>query len=184
MGQIFAEKANAARGPVAFLIPLNGVSILDGDDQPFCDRDADRAMVGGVCAGIARHFGFNLCATRFLCVIALCVAFPFFAIAYLAVVMLVPAESRYDDYVVERVVRRRRRKPRRMSRRERRAAAEEERMQAEEEVRERARSLEERLARIERHVTSPRYRLDEEFSKSAYRYFAKGDMRILSVEPR
>jgi uncharacterized protein (UPF0261 family) len=44
MGQVFAEKANAAKGPVAFLIPLKGVSILDGDGQPFCDREADRAM--------------------------------------------------------------------------------------------------------------------------------------------
>lgn len=44
MGRIFAEKANAARGPVAFLAPLRGVSILDGDGQPFCDRAADRAM--------------------------------------------------------------------------------------------------------------------------------------------
>ena len=44
MGEVFAEKANAARGPVAFLLPLRGVSILDGDGEPFCDRDADRAM--------------------------------------------------------------------------------------------------------------------------------------------
>jgi uncharacterized protein (UPF0261 family) len=44
MGQVFAEKANAATGPVAFLIPLRGVSILDGDGQPFCDREADQAM--------------------------------------------------------------------------------------------------------------------------------------------
>jgi uncharacterized protein (UPF0261 family) len=44
MGKVFAEKANAAKGPVAFLIPLKGVSILDSDGQPFCDREADRAM--------------------------------------------------------------------------------------------------------------------------------------------
>jgi uncharacterized protein (UPF0261 family) len=44
MGEIFARKANAAKGPVAFLLPLRGVSMLDGDDQPFCDRDADSAM--------------------------------------------------------------------------------------------------------------------------------------------
>jgi uncharacterized protein (UPF0261 family) len=44
MGRVFAEKANAAKGPVAFLIPLRGVSILDGDGQTFCDRDADQAM--------------------------------------------------------------------------------------------------------------------------------------------
>ena len=29
---------------MAFLIPLRGVSILDGDGQPFCDREADQAM--------------------------------------------------------------------------------------------------------------------------------------------
>jgi len=44
MGRVFAEKANASHGPVAFLIPLRGVSILDGDGAPFCDRAADEAM--------------------------------------------------------------------------------------------------------------------------------------------
>jgi uncharacterized protein (UPF0261 family) len=44
MGKVFAEKANAATGPMAFLIPLRGVSILDGDGEMFCDREADAAM--------------------------------------------------------------------------------------------------------------------------------------------
>ncbi len=44
MGRIFAEKANAAKGPVAFLLAQKGVSILDGDGQPFCDRAADAAF--------------------------------------------------------------------------------------------------------------------------------------------
>ncbi|HNT37163.1 MAG TPA: Tm-1-like ATP-binding domain-containing protein, partial [bacterium] len=48
MGTIFAEKANAAVGPVAFLIPLKGVSILDGEGQPFCDREADQAMFDAI----------------------------------------------------------------------------------------------------------------------------------------
>jgi uncharacterized protein (UPF0261 family) len=48
MGEIFAKKANAATGPVAFLIPLRGVSMLDGDGQPFCDREADRAMFDAI----------------------------------------------------------------------------------------------------------------------------------------
>jgi len=52
MGRIFAEKANAAKGPVAFLIPLKGVSILDGDGQPFCDRDADKAMFDAIKANL------------------------------------------------------------------------------------------------------------------------------------
>ncbi len=48
MGEIFARKANAAKGPVAFLIPCLGVSMLDGDGQPFCDRTADRAMFDAI----------------------------------------------------------------------------------------------------------------------------------------
>jgi uncharacterized protein (UPF0261 family) len=52
MGEIFAKKANAATGPVAFLIPLRGVSMLDGDGQPFCDREADRAMFDAIKANL------------------------------------------------------------------------------------------------------------------------------------
>ena len=52
MGRIFAEKANAAKGPVAFLIPLRGVSILDGDGELFCDREADQAMFDAIKAGL------------------------------------------------------------------------------------------------------------------------------------
>ena len=44
LGEIFAAKANAARGPVALLLPLRGVSILDGDGELFCDRAADQAL--------------------------------------------------------------------------------------------------------------------------------------------
>jgi uncharacterized protein (UPF0261 family) len=52
MGEIFAKKANAAKGPVAFLIPLKGVSMLDGDGQQFCDREADRAMFDAIKANL------------------------------------------------------------------------------------------------------------------------------------
>ena len=48
LGEIFAEKANAARGPVAFLLPLRGVSQLDGDGELFCDREADAALFGSL----------------------------------------------------------------------------------------------------------------------------------------
>ena len=54
MGEIFAKKANEARGPVAFLIPLRGVSILDGDGQPFCDREADGAMFEAIKRGLRK----------------------------------------------------------------------------------------------------------------------------------
>ena len=48
MGEIFAQKANAATGPVAFLFPLKGVSMLDADGDRFCDRDADQAFFAAV----------------------------------------------------------------------------------------------------------------------------------------
>jgi len=48
MGRVFAAKANAAKGPVAFLLPLRGVSILDGDGQLFCDRNADAACFDAI----------------------------------------------------------------------------------------------------------------------------------------
>jgi uncharacterized protein (UPF0261 family) len=52
MGEVFAEKANAATGPVAFLLPLKGVSILDGDGELFCDREADTAMFAALKKGL------------------------------------------------------------------------------------------------------------------------------------
>jgi len=127
-------------------------------------RDADRAMLGGVFAGISRHFGINLCVLRFVGIIAFLAAFPFMFVAYIAAVLLIPAESWRDEYVVERVVRRcRRRVRRRASRRERREAEAAVCREADEEVSKRARELEDRLARIEKKVTSRRYQLDEEF---------------------
>lgn len=48
LGKIFAAKANAATGPVAFLFPLKGVSMLDADGDRFCDREADQAFFAAV----------------------------------------------------------------------------------------------------------------------------------------
>ena len=56
-------------------------------------RDADRAVLGGVCAGLADYFGLNLKVTRFLAVIAFLTALPFAVISYLAAVCLIPAAS-------------------------------------------------------------------------------------------
>jgi uncharacterized protein (UPF0261 family) len=43
IGRILADKANASCGPVAFLLPKRGVSILDSPGQPFWDPEADQA---------------------------------------------------------------------------------------------------------------------------------------------
>ena len=118
-------------------------------------RDADRAVLGGVCAGLATYLGFNLKVTRLLCIIAFLCVFPVAAIAYLAAVLLIPASSSriYDEAMYEE---------------RRKDALREEILRAKptvNDVRERYRSLDERLARIEKYVTSSKYRLDEEFRR-------------------
>jgi len=52
LGEIFARKANAATGPVAFLLPLRGVSMLDADGGKFCDRMADQAYIDALKANL------------------------------------------------------------------------------------------------------------------------------------
>ncbi len=44
LGRIFAEKLNAAKGPVEVFIPLKGVSMLDSENQPFWWPEADQAF--------------------------------------------------------------------------------------------------------------------------------------------
>ena len=59
LGRILAEKANAAGGPVAFFLPLQGVSILDSPGNEFWWPEADRALFDAikrhVRAGIPVH---------------------------------------------------------------------------------------------------------------------------------
>jgi phage shock protein C len=118
-------------------------------------RDADRAILGGVCAGLATYLGFNLKVTRILCVIAFLCAFPFAVFAYLVAVLVVPSSSSriYDDELREE---------------RRKEALREEILRAKptvRDVRERYREMDARLARIERYVTSSRYELDEKFRR-------------------
>jgi phage shock protein C len=118
-------------------------------------RDADRAVLGGVCAGLARYFGFNLKVTRILAVIAFLCAMPFAVVGYLAAVFLIPSSSStiYDAARYEEI---------------RKEDLREEIRRAKptvNEVRKRYESMDERLARIEKYVTSSRYELDEEFRR-------------------
>ena len=114
-------------------------------------RNRDRAMVAGVCAGLADYFGFNLKVTRILAVISLFMACPVTLIAYFGTVFLVPAtplgrdEPPYDPEFRKAV----RSAPR----------------QTLSDVRRRFQSLDSRLARLERYVTSSRFNLDQEFRK-------------------
>jgi phage shock protein C len=114
-------------------------------------RNADRAVIAGVCAGLADHFGFKLCVTRALAVIALFMACPLAIIIYFAVVFLTPTS--HD--------------PERHTRRRRRTRSESPSSPSStlSDVRRRYQSLDSRLARLERYVTSARFNLDEEFRK-------------------
>lgn len=111
-------------------------------------RNSDKAILGGVCAGVADYFGFNLRATRFLVIVAFCMAMPITILAYLAVVFLVPATSgKHETHGDPEFRRSVRSSP----------------AQAASDVRRRFKSLDRRLARLEKYVTSSRYQLDREF---------------------
>ena len=111
-------------------------------------RNSSKAMVGGVCAGVADYFGFNLRVTRILAVVSLLFAFPATMLAYFATVLLVPSRPaqpvpEYDP--------------------EFRKALRSDPSRTMTEVGRRFKKLDARLARLERYVTSPRYDLDQEF---------------------
>ena len=113
-------------------------------------RNADKAMLGGVCAGIADYFGFNLCVTRLLVVIAF-FAMPMTALVYLALVLLIPSVSVRDmpqssDPAFRKKVR---------------SAP----TQTMSDLKSRFKSLDRRLAKLEKYVTSSRYQLDREFDR-------------------
>jgi len=48
IGRILAEKANRSSGPVAFFLPLKGVSMLDAPDKEFWWPEANRALFDAI----------------------------------------------------------------------------------------------------------------------------------------
>lgn len=48
LGQILAEKLNLSAGPVAVLIPLGGLSVIDAPGGPFWWPEADQALFGAL----------------------------------------------------------------------------------------------------------------------------------------
>jgi phage shock protein C len=111
-------------------------------------RSRRRAVLFGVCAGIADYFGFNVTATRVLVVIGSFVSFPLIPIAYVAFAFLLPAKpEELEDSPREPVTRRVRSDPH----------------ETLGNVRYRFRDLDARLQRLEKYVTSNRFQLDREF---------------------
>jgi len=112
-------------------------------------RNRDRAVVAGVCAGLADYFGFNLKVTRILAAICLLMAMPMTLLVYFGTVFLVPsapdlARQKDRDPIFRQALR-----------------SEPTRTMGD--VKRRFQSLDSRLARLERYVTSPRFNLDQEF---------------------
>jgi uncharacterized protein (UPF0261 family) len=55
LGKDIAEKASAARGPTAVLVPLRGVSAIDREGQPFWWPEADRALFQSLRQWLSPH---------------------------------------------------------------------------------------------------------------------------------
>jgi len=114
-------------------------------------RNREKAILGGVCAGLADYFGFNLKATRVLAFVAFLMAMPMTVLVYIGTVMLIPAApkgARNGEYDPEF-----------------RQAVRSSPGQTLSDVRRRFQSLDSRLARLERYVTSSRFDLDQEFRR-------------------
>ena len=114
-------------------------------------RNRDKAMVAGVCAGLADYFGFNLRVTRFLAFVSLLMAMPVTLLFYFGMVVLFrsapdPAAQPGYDAEFQRAVR-------------------SDPAQTVNDVKRRFQALDGRLARLERYVTSSRFDLDQEFRK-------------------
>lgn len=55
LGEVIAEKLNAAKSPTALMLPLRGVSAIDGEGQPFSDPEADKALFDTLRANIGSN---------------------------------------------------------------------------------------------------------------------------------
>ena len=140
---------------------------INADPQRRLVRDADRAMLGGVCAGLAAYLGFNLKVTRILAFIAFLTAMPIAVIAYLAAVFLIPSASNLDVETEEFICRRRRSRKARKARKKQKDSepAIASGRSAAADIDRRCRSLDERLVRLEKLVTSRRFQLEQELSR-------------------
>ena len=111
-------------------------------------RDPDVGKIGGVCAGLAEYFGFDLALTRLLTVVAM-FFFPTLLLVYFGLWWLLPEKPKllYRDEDDREFWRGMRVSP----------------AETLSEVRHRFRSADARLQRMERYVTSRNFRLDQEF---------------------
>ena len=112
-------------------------------------RSSDRSVLGGVCGGLADYFGFNLKVTRALAIVGFIINPLLASLAYVAVVVLVPAKPTTQP-------------PPRVDQ-EFRKSLRSSPSKTMSDVRRRFQSLDRRLAALEKYITSSRYNLDREF---------------------
>ena len=112
-------------------------------------RNKRRALVFGVCAGIADYFGFNPKVVRALTVVGAMIWFPIVSVAYVLLGFLLPVARDGGAVDVDAVRRQARRYPHELLT----------------SARYRFRDVDARLQRLEKYVTSNRYALEREFSK-------------------
>lgn len=112
-------------------------------------RDPSRGRIFGVCAGIADYTGMGTCVVRFITIIACLCWFPVVLILYIAMGFMVPVkpEDLYKDVEDEAFWQSVRKSP----------------SETFSNARYRFKQLDQRLQRMERYVTSRRFRLDREF---------------------
>lgn len=113
-------------------------------------RSSTDGVVAGVCAGIADYFGFDVTITRVLFVVGALFFFPMLILVYLALALLLNKRPTADGIPEGEDGDLRRR-----IRAEPHATLGS--------VRHRYRELDQRLQRLEKYVTSERFKLDREF---------------------
>ena len=114
-------------------------------------RNPRRGMIFGVCAGLSEYFGFDVTVTRVLVVLGAVFSAPLVFVAYVVLGFLLPVRD-YEGGgrdVPDPVQRQVRSNPH----------------SSLSGVRYRFRDLDVRLQRLEKYVTSSRYKLDREFQQ-------------------
>ena len=114
-------------------------------------RNPRSGMIFGVCAGFAEYFGFDVTITRVVAALGAFFAFPIIPIIYLCLGLLLPVRAYSGP------------EPRRADPVERQVRSNPHDTLAN--VRYRFRDLDVRLQRLEKYVTSNRYKLEREFRK-------------------
>lgn len=111
-------------------------------------RNRDGAILFGVFAGIADYFGFNRKPTQFIGLV-FCFSMPVFIFVYFVLGMILPQKPNnlYKSPVMEQMWREYRKSP----------------VGTVDELKHRFRAMDARLQKMERHVTSKRYQLENDF---------------------